>query len=72
MTELLAGQPVDVVLSYMATHLSGIESSDAARVSHLVELAMDFAVRHLRPDGALEHVAQNSSGASGVRADASV
>jgi len=53
LTTLLAGKPVDVVLSDMAPNLSGIESSDAARVAHLVELALDFAVQHLRPEGAL-------------------
>jgi 23S rRNA (uridine2552-2'-O)-methyltransferase len=50
---VLAGRPVDLVLSDMAPNLSGIPSSDAARVAHLVELALDFAVRHLRPEGAL-------------------
>jgi len=50
---MLAGRPVDVVLSDMAPNLSGIASSDAARVAHLVELALDFALRHLRPEGAL-------------------
>jgi len=49
----LAGRPVDLVLSDMAPNLSGIPATDAARVSHLVELAVDFAVKHLRPDGAL-------------------
>lgn len=44
---------VDVVVSDMAPNLSGIESADAARIAHLVELAVDFAARHLRPDGAL-------------------
>ncbi len=53
LTDMLDGRPVDVVLSDMAPNLSGIESSDAARVAHLVELALDFAVRHLRPEGAL-------------------
>ena len=37
----------------MAPNLSGIESSDAARVAHLVELAVDFALHHLQPEGAL-------------------
>ena len=50
---LLDGRSVDVVLSDMAPNLSGIESSDAARIADLVELAMDFAVRHLAPDGRL-------------------
>jgi len=49
----LAGRPIDLVLSDMAPNLSGIASSDAARVAHLVELALDFALKHLRPDGAL-------------------
>jgi 23S rRNA (uridine2552-2'-O)-methyltransferase len=50
---LLAGRPVDLVVSDLAPNLSGIPSSDAARISHLVELAVDFATRHLRPEGAL-------------------
>ena len=51
--QALAGRPVDVVVSDMAPNLSGIGATDGARVSHLVELAVDFAVRHLRPDGVL-------------------
>lgn len=51
--EAVAGRPVDVVVSDMAPNLSGIESSDAARISHLVELAVEFAQSNLRPDGAL-------------------
>lgn len=50
---MVAGRPVDVVVSDMAPNLSGIESSDSARIAHLVELAVDFALRHLKPDGAL-------------------
>lgn len=49
----LEGRVVDVVVSDMAPNLSGIESADAARISHLVELAVDFATAHLKPDGAL-------------------
>ena len=49
----LSGRPVDLVLSDMAPNLSGISSSDAARVAHLVELAVEFSRRHLRPEGAL-------------------
>ena len=51
--EAVGGRPVDVVVSDMAPNLSGIESTDAARISHLVELAVDFSVNHLKPDGAL-------------------
>jgi 23S rRNA (uridine2552-2'-O)-methyltransferase len=50
---LVAGRPVDVVLSDMAPNLSGIASSDAARMADLVEIAVDFARRHLKPQGAL-------------------
>ena len=50
---LLAGRKVDVLLSDMAPNLSGIESSDAARMADLVELAVEFASRHLARDGAL-------------------
>jgi 23S rRNA (uridine2552-2'-O)-methyltransferase len=53
LVDALAGQPVDVVVSDMAPNLSGIESSDAARVAHLVELAIEFANKQLKPDGAL-------------------
>ena len=49
----LAGRPVDVVVSDLAPNLSGIATTDAARIAHLVELAVDFSVKHLRPDGSL-------------------
>jgi len=49
----LGGRPVDVVVSDMAPNLSGIDSADAARMAHLVELAIDFCTRHLKPQGAL-------------------
>ena len=45
--------PVDLVISDMAPNLSGIESADAARIAHLVELAVEFAQNRLRADGAL-------------------
>ena len=62
--ETLAGRPVDLVVSDMAPNLSGIESADAARMAHLLELAVDFAVGHLRPDGALVCKAFHGSGYS--------
>lgn len=49
----LAGRKADVVVSDMAPNLSGIPSSDSARIAHLVELAVDFAHQHLKPEGAL-------------------
>ncbi len=51
--EAVGERRVDVILSDMAPNLSGIESSDAARISHVVELAVEFACQHLAPDGAL-------------------
>ena len=51
--DTLAGRPVDMVVSDMAPNLSGIESSDAARMAHLVELAVEFALGHLTPGGGL-------------------
>ena len=30
-----------------------IESADSARISHLVELAVDFSLAHMKPQGAL-------------------
>ena len=60
----LAGRAVDVVLSDMAPNLSGIPASDAARMADLVELAADFARRHLRPQGALVCKAFHGSGYS--------
>jgi 23S rRNA (uridine2552-2'-O)-methyltransferase len=47
----LEGARVDVVLSDMAPNLSGVATVDQARSIHLCELALDFAVRHLRPGG---------------------
>ncbi|MBX3587710.1 MAG: RlmE family RNA methyltransferase [Ramlibacter sp.] len=50
---MVAGRKADVVVSDMAPNLSGIASADAARVEHLVELAVDFARHHMKPEGAL-------------------
>lgn len=61
---VLAGAPVDLVLSDMAPNLSGIESSDAARMANLVELAVEFATKHLKPDGALVTKVFHGSGYS--------
>ena len=51
--QTLAGRKVDVVVSDMAPNLSGIAAADAARVTHLIELALDFARAHLQPEGTL-------------------
>jgi len=49
----LGGRSVDIVVSDMAPNLSGVESSDSARIAHLVELAVEFAQNHLTEKGAL-------------------
>ena len=49
----LAGRQADLVLSDMAPNLSGVASSDQARVMGLAELALDFALKHLKPQGNL-------------------
>lgn len=51
--QALAGRKADHVVSDMAPNLSGIASVDAARIAHLVELAVDFAETHMKPEGAL-------------------
>jgi len=48
---MLEGRPVDLVLSDMAPNKSGMDAVDQPRMMHLAELAMDFADRHLRPEG---------------------
>ncbi len=50
---LLGGRLADVVVSDMAPNLSGIHSADAARVEHLIELAIDFCQQHMKPQGTL-------------------
>ena len=43
--------PVDLVLSDMSPNLSGIAAADQARWHALAELALDFARKHLKPQG---------------------
>ncbi|HEY5581436.1 MAG TPA: RlmE family RNA methyltransferase [Rhodoferax sp.] len=58
----MKGRQADVVVSDMAPNLSGIDSADAARIENLVELALEFAQNHMKPQGAL--VAKVFHGAS--------
>ncbi len=62
--DMVAGRPVDVVVSDMAPNLSGIATSDSARIEHLVELALEFAQTHLKPEGALVTKVFHGSGYS--------
>jgi 23S rRNA (uridine2552-2'-O)-methyltransferase len=47
----LGGTPIDLVMSDMAPNMSGIDAVDQPRQMHLVELALDFALKVLRPGG---------------------
>ena len=49
----MQGRLADIVVSDMAPNLSGIASADAARVEELVELALEFAQTHMKPQGTL-------------------
>ncbi len=49
--DLLQGKHVGLVISDMAPNISGVASLDQARVMHLAELAMDFALEHLDLSG---------------------
>jgi 23S rRNA (uridine2552-2'-O)-methyltransferase len=48
----LEGRAVDLVLSDMAPNITGVAVTDQARSYQLAELALEFATRHLHPDGA--------------------
>lgn len=60
--EVLAGRKVDLVLSDMAPNLSGVAVTDAARVEHIIDLAIEFARAHMKPSGALLVKCFNGSG----------
>lgn len=47
----LGGQQADLVISDMAPNISGIPLVDQARAAGLAELALDFALKHLKPRG---------------------
>ncbi|RJG05682.1 RlmE family RNA methyltransferase [Noviherbaspirillum cavernae] len=60
--DVLEGRKVDVVLSDMAPNLSGVAITDAARVEHIIDLAIEFAQAHMKPSGALLVKCFNGSG----------
>ncbi len=60
--QVLAGRKVDLVLSDMAPNLSGIAVADAARVEHIIDLAVEFAHAHLKPSGGLVVKCFNGAG----------
>jgi 23S rRNA (uridine2552-2'-O)-methyltransferase len=50
--DALEGRKADLVLSDMAPNISGVKDADQAKHYLLAELALDFAVRWLKPEGA--------------------
>ncbi|NLZ10843.1 MAG: RlmE family RNA methyltransferase [Alcaligenaceae bacterium] len=62
----LQGQKVDLVISDMAPNLSGVGVADSARIQHVCDLALEFSVNHLKPDGALIVKAFHGSGFSQI------
>ncbi len=47
----LVGQLADLVISDMAPNISGIALVDQARAAALAEVALEFALKHLKPRG---------------------
>lgn len=48
---LLGGRTVDLVISDLAPNIAGNAMMDMPRSIYLIELALDFAQRHLKPGG---------------------
>ena len=63
---LLEGRKVDLVMSDMAPNLSGIATADAARMEHIIDLAVEFAQLHMKPSGALLVKCFNGQGYSQI------
>jgi len=66
LVQAMQGSLADVVVSDMAPNLSGIESADAARIQHLIELAVEFSQSHMKPGGALVVKVFHGSGYSQI------
>jgi 23S rRNA (uridine2552-2'-O)-methyltransferase len=49
--EILGGKPIDLVISDMAPNISGISSVDQPNAVYLTELAVDFSLKWLKPEG---------------------
>ena len=64
LSEILAGDKVDVVISDMAPNLSGVAMVDAGASLLLNELALEFALEHLKPSGVFVTKAFQGSGYS--------
>ena len=49
--KMLNGKLVDLVIADMAPNITGISSVDQANGAYLTELALDFSMKWLKPDG---------------------
>jgi len=49
--EMLAGKKIDLVIADMAPNMSGINLVDQASVAYLAELALEFSLKWLKPEG---------------------
>jgi 23S rRNA (uridine2552-2'-O)-methyltransferase len=65
--EKLSGTLVDLVVSDMSPNISGIGATDQARAAHLAELALEFALKWLKPGGNLLLKAFQGSGYNELR-----
>ena len=63
-TTAMLGKKAQVVVSDMAPNLSGIASTDTARIENLIEIAIDFARHHMEPSGSLTVKVFNGGGYS--------
>jgi 23S rRNA (uridine2552-2'-O)-methyltransferase len=66
MEVLLEERKADLVLSDMAPNLSGIAVADAARMEHIIDLAIEFAQQHMKPAGSLLVKCFNGTGYSQI------
>ncbi|HCP79455.1 MAG TPA: rRNA methyltransferase, partial [Pusillimonas sp.] len=64
--EMLGAAQVDLVISDMAPNLSGVGAADSARIQHVCELALEFSMNHLKPNGTLIVKAFHGSGFSQI------
>ena len=51
--EAMQGGKADIVVSDMAPNLSGSGVTDGARVALLIEMAVEFAINNMKPEGTL-------------------
>ncbi len=64
--QAVGGVPVDLVMSDMAPNLSGVGLADSARIQLVCDLALEFSLLHLKPEGALIVKAFHGSGFSQI------